>query len=493
MTTDAFTRPLDPAGRVIHFSVGGRPMLFNGHSGRFYPSLPSWAEMELERAVAGGPVPRTSGRTADVGARGPPAAFRRELAAYRRGRHASLRPEARQPAFTNAGAPSIVTVFLAQACNLRCRYCINHYGTFGRRPEVMSPATARRVLAWIRRLAAARPGGNLFVNLFGGEPLLARAAVEVLVRGLQELNRDRAGAEVRFVLATNGTFYHEPAFRLIAEQPDFGTVVVSLDGMPAAHDRNRPFVDGQGTYAVVAANLRRLMAEGVPYSVTCVLTKPYDYIAAAQALHGLGVRRLELKEVIDRVFGGTAVPDDCTGDLAEWEAQYLAYTDHYLAHLHAPDPVLHVDRWSIVRDFGRVLNPSDATERKLGCGIADEMVSVSADGRIMPCEALVGTAEMTLGDVQEGVDPDRFARFATRLLAEGQLRLDHPRCESCFAKRLCGGGCYAQCLERGRTLAPADERTCAFVRAKLRIDLYFLARLQEEHPAVFARFGGILE
>lgn len=488
-----FTRALDERGLVIYFSVAGRRMLFNGHAGTFYDTLPGWAQATLEAAVPAAIGARSTSRPGPISRSRAAMALRREIALFRSGRHPSLQAEARQAALENRGAPAVFNVFLAQGCNLRCRYCVNHRGTFGRRPAFMSRATAREVIRFLRDAAAATSEPTLRVNLLGGEPLLAADAAYEIARACRDMNRAGRGPAVRVILYTNGTIYEERVFRVLAERPDLCTVVVSLDGTAESHDRNRRFANSRGTFASVAGNIQRLMHDGIPCSVTCVVTKPYDYIGAAEALHRIGVTRLEMKDLIDHEYSGAEVPEDCGGDFDMWRNQYLAYTDFYLEHLKTDRPAMHIDRYAVVQEFGRVLNGSDGFHRTLGCGLADEKVGITADGRIVPCEGLIGRADLELGNVGDGFDAEKLARFEERLLAGGQLRLDHERCRACFAKRLCGGGCYAPTLEQSNSFAPCDESRCRFVREKARIDLYFLARLKAEQPRVFAAFGGVID
>ena len=492
--TADFSRSVDKDGTVIHFSVRGRSMLFNGHAGKFYDSLPRWAEAELLEAAQDGSTqaPRSHGVRGTKGAGA--SAFRRELRLFRTGLHPSLAPEERQGAFERRGQPRVINVFAGQACNLGCRYCVNRQGTFGGAPSVMSQETAQKVLRFIRGVWEARADGRMSVNILGGETLLAGDAVYALVRGLQDLNHASASNEIRVVLITNGTIYNSKVFEVLAERPDLCAVAVSLDAFQAAHDLNRPFANsGRGSYATVLGTIERMASERIPFSVTCVIPYPYDYIGAAEELHRAGITNLELKDLIDYVYGGSAVPEDCTGRLATWRANYLAYTDYFIEYLHSKSPARHGDRNALVKYYGGVFNPRVGFYRTLACGIGDEKLGIGADGAIVPCELLLGHADFAVGNVRDGFDPGRMQRFERQVLDQGQFRTDHEKCRRCFAKLICGGGCYTQSYDATGRFDPCEERTCELIREKARIDLYFLARLKDEHPATFAEWGGILD
>ncbi len=493
LPADSGLLAVDPAGLVVYFRVNGKPLLFNGHKGILYDTLPGWAQDALERLRSGGTGTRTAATPRRPRSRTPAARFERELERLRGGEHPDLEPEPRQTRFRWRQRPLAFNVYTAQACNLACRYCFNQGGTFGRRRVLMSPATAREVVALVKRSIQGAGHRRVHVTLFGGEPLLAPEAVLGIARGLQDLNHQPQGAEVRLILSTNGTIYNRRVFRVLAERPDLCTIVVSLDARRAAHDANRPFArSGRGSFALVRDHVRRLKEEGLPYSVTCVIPPPYEYIAAAEGLIREGIDRFELKDWIPHVYGAPGPPADLQREFALWRRNYLAYTDYYLDHLRDPHRPTHVDRQTLVSDYGEVLDPDEGCHRTLACGLADLKVGVAADGRLFPCESLVGHAQFELGDVRRGFDPDKWARFEQWILRTGQWRLDHLRCRGCFAKLACGGGCYAMSYDRTGHLTPCEESACRFIKEKVRIDLYYLARLKAEHPAVFRRLGGLL-
>jgi uncharacterized protein len=85
------------------------------------------------------------------------------------------------------------------------------------------------------------------VNLafLGGEPLVNRA----VLRQAAEYARERAssrGQAIGFSITTNGTLLTEEDWDFFGA---FGfAVTVSLDGPRAAHDRQRPFKGGRGSF-----------------------------------------------------------------------------------------------------------------------------------------------------------------------------------------------------------------------------------------------------
>ena len=467
-----WTIPIDKAGLVIYFGMNRRPFLYDGHKGVFYDSLPAHAVKVLEelakpavdKPTAQYPLRKTYGEPSD--------GVRQEIQLYRNGTHPNLTPESRQESFPQR-SPNIFNVFVSQACNLSCRYCINQRGTFGKGPSIMSRETAREFLAFVEKTISSGIHPVVHVLLFGGEPLLARDTVHTLARGLQDFNRQKLKTKVHIVLSTNGTIYDRAVFRILAEQPDCNTVVVSLDAFKEIHDENRRFADPArgSTYDTVLRNLRRMIREDIPYSVTCVVPYPYDYIGAAEELCHLGIRRFEIKQLIPHVYGRPDLPEVFRDDFTLWKKNYLAYSDYGLDQLDGRRPAQYVDRAALFGDYAKALGGLKDRPGTLACGVADVKVGVTSDGRVMPCESFCGHAEFELGNVRTGFDPAKCQKFDEWILSRGQFRIDHKRCRNCYAKLICGGGCYALSYDKTGRLDPYPESWCRFVREAVKTDL----------------------
>lgn len=464
-------QPLDPRGVAVFFTVQGRPFIYNGNSGLFLDEIPSEVATALTAAGPHGP--------AAVASEG----WGEWLEWYRAGKHPDLDPEARQSAFLQRGGPGRYVVCLAQACNLACTYCVNQGGSYGGPPRVMRLETARACAAFLQRQLLRDDCEGLSVVLFGGEPLLARSATRIVVEGLLE-GRRRSGKPVRAVLCTNGTVDDPELFRVFAQNAPAFNVAISLDGGRENHDRLRPFSSGNGrsSWDTALATIRRLVDDGVRVSVTCVVAAPYEYVTRAEELHAIGVRRLEIKPVITHVYGATVEPDVLRPDFERWRERYLAYTDWCLERggLLPPSDVVHNDRVVLLREYAERLDGSPP--RRLGCSAADEGAAIDVEGRIFACDAFIPHPEMAIGDVRGGIEPQRLDAFAGLLLRDGQHRTDDPVCAACFAKRFCGGGCYAASFDRTGALKRMDDASCAFVREKVLLDLYFVSRIRAENP-----------
>lgn len=125
-----------------------------------------------------------------------------------------------------------VVLVVSGECNLRCRYCYEHF----KRKGEMSLATAKRVVRDEFRGIANQKGWKLRFEMMGGEPLLNFP----LVRELSEwmwLNFDDSLYEI--CIQTNGTVLTENSKRWLSENRAKISVSCSFDGFSEMNEYNR--------------------------------------------------------------------------------------------------------------------------------------------------------------------------------------------------------------------------------------------------------------
>jgi 12,18-didecarboxysiroheme deacetylase len=162
--------------------------------------------------------------------------------ALRYGRHSGKLPS--HLLQFSADKKPVVVWNMTKACNLKCLHCYAH-ATAGPNPSELGTAQARAMIDDLAQFGAP-------VILFsGGEPLMRP--------DLPELARYAVGRGMRAVISTNGTLIHADKAK---ELKDIGLsyVGVSLDGLPAVHDKFRGVA---GAFDQALAGIRNCLAAGL--------------------------------------------------------------------------------------------------------------------------------------------------------------------------------------------------------------------------------------
>jgi uncharacterized protein len=158
----------------------------------------------------------------------------------------------------------IAWLHVANACNLRCSYC---YLT--KTDEAMSDETGRQAVRAVFR--SARAGGFRAVKskYAGGEPTLNLPLVLQLHQQAQSL-AEQHNIELDGVILSNGIGWTPQMIEAVKAHGI--RVMLSLDGIGPAHDAQRMFINGRGSFAIVSRTVERLLARGVTPDISITVS-----------------------------------------------------------------------------------------------------------------------------------------------------------------------------------------------------------------------------
>jgi uncharacterized protein len=143
----------------------------------------------------------------------------------------------------------MATVVLTLDCNLACPYCFedNFRGS-----HAMSEETARLLVEYLIR-EQIQHGHDVELRFYGGEPLMAIPRLKEIAGAVQTAAAS-AGTEFSCSLVTNATLLTRT---VVEELVPFGlrSAQITLDGPAEVHNRQRPFVSGEGSFQIIVDNL----------------------------------------------------------------------------------------------------------------------------------------------------------------------------------------------------------------------------------------------
>jgi uncharacterized protein len=309
-----------------------------------------------------------------------------------------------------------VWLHVTNACNLACPYCYVHKSR-----EAMDEATAVETVDALVRSAIEHGFTALRLKYAGGE---ASLNVGVLM-ALHDHARTRcteAGLALSAVLLSNGVAISERLARQLAERQI--AVMVSLDGIGAAHDAQRPTVGGRPSFTMVERSIDRLRTAGAAPHLSITIT-------GRNVADIAPVVRFALEREL--TFSFNFFRDNaCSVGLADLQFEEQAMIDGLRAAFGVVEEML--PPWSVlgsVLDRGQLLQP-----RQKACGVGDDYVVVDQHGQIAQCHMELGAS---LGDVRR-IDPVRAVRAdgapIRNLLVDAKTG-----CRDCTWRHWCSGGC----------------------------------------------------
>jgi uncharacterized protein len=309
-----------------------------------------------------------------------------------------------------------VWLHVTNACNLACPYCY-----VDKSREAMDEATATETVDALVASAVEHGFTSLRLKYAGGEASL-NATVLFALHDHALARCTAAGLRLSAVLLSNGVAIPDRLARELAAREI--AVMVSLDGIGAAHDAQRPTLNGRGSFAMVERSIERLRAAGVAPHLSITIT-------GRNVADIAPVVRFALEREL--TFSFNFFRDNaCAAGADGLQYEEQAMTDGLRSAFAVIEELL--PPWSVlgsVLDRGQLLQP-----RQKACGVGDDYVVVDQHGRIAQCHMELGT---TLGDVRH-VDPVRAVR-ADGAPIRNLLVDDKAGCRDCTWRHWCSGGC----------------------------------------------------
>ena len=342
------------------------------------------------------------------------------------------------------GRPSFVYFHVTRICNLHCSYCYNFDVRHEqpRRPE-LTLAESRDLL---RQLAET---GVKHIVFTGGEPLKYSHFFD-LTRHANQLG-------IPCSVITNGTLINKEVARRMCEQ--LAIINVSVDCIHAElNDRYR----GKGSYerihqgieALLAVDPKKVQLKAVVtnLNVECI-REYYEHFRA------LGVTRFRFSPISPVCLEQTSDAD-----------MSLSWDNH-----------LRMDAL-LAECAGDMVDES--TDRCLWshlCGAGSEIVSISPEGDLYPCQSFHFPGLDTL-NVRDLPFLDAYRR-SPLLRFVRNLSVDEVSvCKDCDIKYVCGGGCRALAYTLYRELRAHNEAFCRNYRHET-MNLVWAEALRQQREA----------
>ena len=360
-----------------------------------------------------------------------------------------------------------IELMIAQECNMRCEYCYgdSNFGGSG----FMTFETAKPAIDVF--LTSAGDGPT--VSFFGGEPLLNFP----LIRQVMEYIRFTLDREdVTYKITTNGALITDEMLSFFRDYPV--DLSVSFDGR--MQHKYRHFAGGSDSYDIVSENIKKLIkvypglvGRGTLYGEGDAEEMSEDlraagfykgYVSGASGCLPKGVvlkeKQIRYRELMKRYpeitrnfLDAVRKKDTKTIRSVTFDAEYM----EAVGYGYHPSPVM------------------------MSCGCGRTLFAVDTKGDIYPCHRFVGTEEMKLGNIADGIEQTGKSVFSEH------ITFHNPECKNCFLRFSCGGSClhenYSDAsadLENPSIHVPFPE-FCSFRRLSAQLAIHlFLSLTREE-------------
>ncbi len=352
---------------------------------------------------------------------------------------------------------------IAHDCNLACKYCFAEEGEYHGRRALMSLEVGKKALDFLIENSGNRR--NLEVDFFGGEPLMNFDVVKELVKYGRSKEKEY-NKNFRFTLTTNGVLLNDEVMEFV--NAEMANVVLSLDGRKEVNDRMRPFRNGKGSYDLIVPKYQKVAESRnqTDYYVRGTFTRDnLDFSNDVIHFADLGFKQMSIEPVVGSDDEPYAIREE---DLPKIMEEYDKLAVEYIKREKK-------GRGFNFFHFMIDLQQGPCVAKRLsGCGSGTEYLAVTPWGDLYPCHQFVGQEEFLLGNVFDGIKKqdicDEF-KLCNVYAKE--------KCNDCFAKFYCSGGCAANSYKFHGSITDAYDIGCEMERKRVECAIMIKAALSE--------------
>lgn len=306
-----------------------------------------------------------------------------------------------------------IMILLTEACNLNCIYCYEHY----KNPRKMNFSVAKKILDEF--YAATKPGDTTLIEVFGGEVFINFDLLKQIDDYVMTNYGDRKNY---FETTTNGTLVHDEIKEWLYNRRDRYIVSLSLDGTREMHNKNRPFISGEGSYDSIDIKFFLSTWSDCQAKLTMsVLTLP-NLAEGIIAIHELGF-------VCDATLS-TGVDWNYKENEELFANQLLELVDYYVEH---PDIEL-----CTMLNYDLRLVFSKLNKNLRFCGAGEMTRCYDIEGNVYPCQGFAPVALGKEADAYKDYDVNKFDLTRNNPCVKCQFFF---LCANCYSANFVITGC----------------------------------------------------
>lgn len=306
-----------------------------------------------------------------------------------------------------------IMILLTEACNLNCIYCYEHY----KNPRKMEFSVAKKILDEF--YAATKPGDTTLIEVFGGEVFTNFDLLKQIDDYVMTNYGDRKNY---FETTTNGTLIHGEIQEWLYNRRDRYMISLSLDGTREMHNKNRPFISGEGSYDSIDINFFLSTWTDCQAKLTMSALSLPNLAEGIIAIHELGF-------VCDATLS-TGVDWNYKENEELFVNELTKLVDYYVEH---PDIEL-----CTMLNYDLRLVFSKLNKNLRFCGAGEMTRCYDLDGDVYPCQGFAPVALGKEAETYKDYDVNKFNLTTKNPCAECKFFF---LCANCYSANLAITGC----------------------------------------------------
>lgn len=352
-------------------------------------------------------------------------------------------------------------IFPTNGCNLRCKYCYAN-----NKPGKMTTETMHDMLTY---LFVKQPSTNITCHFFGGEPMVMWDMIQDIVKIGNQMAQDNK-KRVTWSMTTNGTLLTKE--RLDWIQKNFrpnNPFLLSIDGRPETHNKNRVFPGDKPTHEKIPVDLILEMFPYLECRPTILPDTAKDWFEDFKWLRNKGFKAIAIEPDFECEWTKEQMHD--------YEDMLWQVGQYYIMAQKLDQPF----RVKFIEQVIQGLGNKGVIPGGMMCGTANNCAGIDHRGMLYACQRYASyndPKKYAIGDVVTGFK--EYERFETQILPRESVQGDIKEgynCKTCWVRQFCFKGCNASNIKWRGKRDIAVPMYCELTRIEVKVALMVLTEL----------------
>lgn len=279
--------------------------------------------------------------------------------------------------------------------------------------------------------------------------------------------------KVEFSMQSNMTFLNEECLKFLNKYKV--QLRISLDGTKEINDFYRKDVTGKGTYDRVTENLKILNENNIYPEVVSVVTKRNieNLIEITKTFANLNLTRLRFIPFWAQGMGNEM--DDQEVSQEQMVKKYLELLEWILKYnQNIEDKSKRIKLYTLDKEIEALTSFKRSYMcLRCPCGAGMNMVDVSVNGEIYPCEEMNEQEEMYIGDIYSGSIEEQYSNSNVVKMLMDRNPENIKACSNCPWKRHCQSGCANKNFQKFGKINTVSDK-CEYYKAYFEELVWFI-------------------
>lgn len=353
------------------------------------------------------------------------------------------------PIINDAEKLHTLVLQLNNSCNLSCKYCYGRYETRPQESNMEINIIKQSVINAAEQINSDR---ILTICILGAEALYNFNLLKSAVVEINEIS-NKLDINISYRLITNGTILSTEILDFLSQNNFF--ITISLDGDEIYQNSLRPFRNGSPTFNDIKLNLMKLSKSNLWQNIyirATLTNKNCRIDDLAKTFNELGVKTLNFK------------PVSLNNDKYNLSLNEDGFTSFYKSfeRLSASN-FIQKNSFNILPLIKRIyaLQTGLFLGKECSCLLGSEYQVVTQKGDIYPCHRIDQYKQFRIGNIFDGINNNKLDKW------KKIFNKIPEKCNSCWLKDFCDGGCTANNLIKSNFTNNIDLNWCQYQKVLL--------------------------